>query len=81
MSARLARSSPNASLRFERTRTIFVGSFPALVLSITACRFEPLPDMRTVVRIGEDIVDCCRVGEVFGEVEEMEFSVPLSIAW
>ena len=57
ISARLARSSPNASLRFERTRTIWVGSCPWLVLSITAWRFDPLPDIRTVRRIGEDMLD------------------------
>lgn len=56
ISARLARSSPNASLRFERTRTIWVGSCPWLVLSITACKFDPLPDMRTVRRIGADML-------------------------
>ena len=54
ISARRARSSPNASLRFEITRTILVGSCPALVLSITACRFDPLPEIRTVTRTGEE---------------------------
>lgn len=57
MFARAARWSPKASLRLEMTRTIVAGRWPEEVLSITAWRLVPLPDIRTVKRIGvEDII-------------------------
>lgn len=66
--ARRARSSPNASLRFDITRTISMGSWPALVLSIKAWRFDPLPDINTVTRIGDDDEDiaCGERGALLG---------------
>lgn len=55
-----ARSRPYAVLRLERTRTICVfGSFESVGLAIssmTAWRLLPLPDMRTVRRIGVSIL-------------------------
>lgn len=35
---------------------IFAGKAPALILSITACRFVPEPDIKTVRRVGWSIV-------------------------
>lgn len=43
-------------MRLEMTRTIVAGSSPEEILSITAWRLVPLPDIRTVRRIGCVIV-------------------------
>lgn len=56
MFARLARSSPKASLRLEMTRWICAGMVEDAMLSITAWRFVPLPDIRTVRRIGWEVI-------------------------
>lgn len=66
--ALVARSRPYAVLRLERTRTIWVldslESEDLAISSITAWRLLPLPDMRTVRRIGVSILYdsclCCR---------------------
>lgn len=79
-----ARSRPYAVLRLERTRTIWVlGSLESVGLaisSITAWRLLPLPDMRTVRRIGVSILYvlffclCCRFARY--EYAESQHRVP-----
>ena len=52
MFAFAARWRPKASLRLEITRMIFAGRVPLLMLSITACRFVPEPEIKIVNRVG-----------------------------
>lgn len=61
MLALLARVRPKADLRFDITRTMLVevGIGPVVlefVASISACRFVPEPEIRTVMRVGRGIL-------------------------
>jgi hypothetical protein len=59
---------PNADLRFDITRTKRIGregsaatNFLLATASIRACRFVPLPEIKTVIRNGDCSADICRL--------------------